>query len=75
MGLKLVDTQAHVYAEIGSGRFFAGAAETYGPLIARAGVVDAADADRWLDDQRRAIESRTFFAACNYYAFLAERPG
>jgi SAM-dependent methyltransferase len=74
VGLKLVDTQAHVYAEIGSGRFFAGAAETYGPLIARAGAVDAADADRWLDDQRRAVESRTFFAACNYYAFLAERP-
>ena len=39
VGLELVATRARVYAEIGTGRFFPAAAETYGPLIARSGAV------------------------------------
>ena len=75
VGLELGATRARVYAEAGSGRFFPAAAETYGPLIARSGAVPEADVVRWLADLRRALEDRTFFAACNYYAYLAERPG
>ena len=74
-GLELVATRAHVYAEIGDGRFFPAAAETYGALIARSGAVPDADVRRWLADLRRALEDRTFFAACNYYAYVAGRPG
>jgi hypothetical protein len=33
-GLRLVETRAHVYAEVGTGRFFVGQAETFGPLVA-----------------------------------------
>ncbi len=75
VGLELVATRARVYAEIGTGSFFPAAAETYGPLIARSGAVPAADVERWLVDLRRALDDRTFFAACNYYACVAERPG
>lgn len=73
-GLKLVAAQASVYAETGTGRFFPAAAETYGPIIAGAGAVSAADVERWLVGLRRALDERTFFAACNYHACLAERP-
>jgi len=75
VGLELVATRARVYAEIGTGSFFPAAAETYGPLIARSGAVPAAHVERWLVDLRRALNDRTFFAACNYYACVAERPG
>jgi ubiquinone/menaquinone biosynthesis C-methylase UbiE len=70
-GLQLMATQAHVYAEAGSSGFMLNLAETYGPLAASTGLVPAADVDAWLADQRRAAQDGTFFAACNYYAYLA----
>ena len=41
-------------------------------LAASSGLVPAADVDAWLADQRRSAEDGTFFAACNYYAYLAQ---
>jgi ubiquinone/menaquinone biosynthesis C-methylase UbiE len=73
-GLRLTATQAHVYAEAGSSRFLLNLAETYGPLAASTGLVPAAQADAWLADQRRSAEDGTFFAACNYYAYVACAP-
>jgi len=70
-GLRLVATQAHVYAEAGSSSFLLNLAETYGPLAASTGLVPAAHVDAWLADQRRSAEDGTFFAACNYYAYVA----
>ena len=69
VGLQLTATQAHVYAEAGSSRFMLNLAETYAPLAA----LPAPDVEAWLDDQRRASEDGTFFAACNYYAYVATR--
>jgi len=74
LGLRLVESQSNVYAEAGTGRYFSGAAELYAPLVAAAGTLPAADVERWLVDQRRALEEGTLFASCNYYAFLTERP-
>jgi ubiquinone/menaquinone biosynthesis C-methylase UbiE len=70
-GLHLIATQAHVYAEAGSSSFLLNLAETYGPLAASNGLAPAAHVDAWLDDQRRSAEDGTFFAACNYYAYVA----
>jgi SAM-dependent methyltransferase len=70
-GLRLTATQAHVYAEAGSSSFLLNLAETYGPLAASTGLVPAADVDAWLTYQRRSAEDGTFFAACNYYAYVA----
>jgi ubiquinone/menaquinone biosynthesis C-methylase UbiE len=70
-GLRLMATQAHVYAEAGSSSFLLNLAETYGPLAAAAGILPAADVDAWLADQRRSAADGTFFAACNYYAYVA----
>jgi hypothetical protein len=72
-GLRLMATQAHVYAEAGSSGFLLNLAETYGPVAASTGLVPAAQADAWLADQRRSAEDGTFFAACNYYAYVAQR--
>jgi ubiquinone/menaquinone biosynthesis C-methylase UbiE len=70
-GLRLIATQAHVYAEAGSSSFLLNLAETYGPLAASTGQVPAAHVDAWLAGQRRSAEDGTFFAACNYYAYVA----
>ena len=72
-GLALTATQAHVYAEAGASRFMLNLAETYGPLAASSGLVGAADVEAWLADQRRSAQDGTFFAACNYYTYVATR--
>jgi ubiquinone/menaquinone biosynthesis C-methylase UbiE len=72
-GLGLIATQAHVYAEAGASSFLLNLAETYGPLAASTGLVPATHVDAWLADQRRSAQDGTFFAACNYYAYVAQR--
>jgi ubiquinone/menaquinone biosynthesis C-methylase UbiE len=69
-GLRLAATQAHVYAEAGTSGFMLNLAETYGPLA----PLPAAEIEAWLTDQRRSAAEGTFFAACNYYAYVAVRP-
>ena len=73
-GLEIMETTAYAYAEIGTGTFFAGFAEAYAPLVQRAGLMAARQVEDWLLEQRRAIEQHTFFAACNFYAYLTRRP-
>ena len=72
-GLRLVDVGAHVYADVGTSAFFLGAAESYAPLIAQAELVPPEDLEAWLAGLRRASEDGVFFAACNYYAYVATR--
>ena len=70
-GLRLIASQAHVYAEAGTSSFLLNLAETYAPLAASSGLLPAAAVEAWLGDQRRAAEEGTFFAACNYYTYVA----
>jgi SAM-dependent methyltransferase len=72
-GLRLVDVDAHVYADIGRSTFFLGAAESYAPVIARDELMTPEQVDAWLDELHRTSEDGVFFAACNYYAYIAER--
>jgi ubiquinone/menaquinone biosynthesis C-methylase UbiE len=72
-GLRLIATQAHVYAEAGSSTFMLNLAETYAPLAASTGQSSAAQVDAWLADERRSAADGTFFGACNYYAYVARR--
>jgi len=44
-GLEISETMAYNYAEIGTGSFFPGAAEAYGGLILRSGLVPAAQVE------------------------------
>jgi SAM-dependent methyltransferase len=71
VGLRLTGTQGHLFAEAGEGKFMLNLAETFGPLTASSGFLPAAQAEAWLADQRRSSEDGAFFAACNYYAYVA----
>ena len=70
-GLTLTGTLAFAYADIGTGGFFLNAAEFFGPLVARAGFVPGDRVETWLAEQRNTSADGTFFAAGNYYAYLA----
>jgi SAM-dependent methyltransferase len=72
-GLRLVDVEAHVYADVGRSTFFLGAAESYAPLVVRYGLMPAEQVDAWLAELRRASQDGVFFAACNYLAYIATR--
>jgi hypothetical protein len=71
--LTLEETIPHIFTEVGTGRFFLGAAETYAPLIAQAGLLLADQVDNWLTEQQKNIQEGTFFASGNYYTYLARR--
>jgi SAM-dependent methyltransferase len=72
-GLQLVDVEAHVYADVGQSTFFLGAAESYAPLVANSGLMPVERVDAWLAELRRASQDGVFFAACNYFAYVATR--
>ena len=72
-GLRLVDVDANVYADVGQSAFFLSAAESYAPLVARSELMPVDVVDAWLADLRQASADGMFFAACNYYAYIATR--
>jgi ubiquinone/menaquinone biosynthesis C-methylase UbiE len=72
-GLSLVDATAHVYAEIGQGSYFLSFVDAYAPLVEQAEILPREEVERWVAEQREAQDLGTFFAACNYYAYLARK--
>jgi len=72
-GLKLTAAWGDAVAEIGHASYFKSFMETYAPYVKRAGLLPAQAVDVWLDEQLQAMENGTFFAACNYYTYLARR--
>jgi SAM-dependent methyltransferase len=73
-GLELVEADGALYADIGSGRFWPAAAETYGALLARSDLLPEAVLADWRDHQARSAAANTFFGATNYYTYLMRRP-
>ena len=73
-GLELIDAEGVLYANIGTGRFWLAAAESYGPLLARSGLLTRRHAEEWRDFQVRSSGDNTFFGASNYYTYLMQRP-
>lgn len=62
-----------VYLEVGAGGYWLDAANKLVESIGGSEVVTAAEIDRWLDGQKAASDNGTFFASCNYYAYIAQR--
>jgi ubiquinone/menaquinone biosynthesis C-methylase UbiE len=73
-GFALIAAEAALYANIGSGSFWAGAAESYGALLARSGLLPEDVVDGWRAFQARSAVDNTFFAASSYYTYLTRRP-
>jgi ubiquinone/menaquinone biosynthesis C-methylase UbiE len=74
VGLELVDSLAWVIAEVGRGDFWLGALDSFLVLVPEAGALPVDEIQAFVDAQRRASAEGTFFAAANYYAYLARRP-
>ena len=73
-GLELIEADGTLYANIGSSRFWVGAAESYGVLLARSGLLPPALVEDWQAFQVRSVTENTFFGASNYYTYLTRRP-
>lgn len=73
LGLKLTAAWGDAVVEIGDGDYFKSFAETYAPYVKQADLLPTKAVDIWLDEQCDAMENGTFFAACNYYTYLARR--
>jgi ubiquinone/menaquinone biosynthesis C-methylase UbiE len=73
-GLELIEAEGTLYANIGSSRFWVGAAESYGVLLGRSGLLPQALVDDWRAFQVQSVTDNTFFAASNYYTYLTRRP-
>lgn len=73
-GLEVVDAEGTLYANIGSGRFWVSATESYGALLARSGLLPEAVVDDWRAFQNDSAADNTFFGASNYYTYLTRRP-
>jgi ubiquinone/menaquinone biosynthesis C-methylase UbiE len=73
-GLDLVEADGTLYAEIGGSRFWVGAAESYGVLLGRSGLLPQEVVDDWRAFQARAAAGNTFFGASTYYTYLSRRP-
>jgi SAM-dependent methyltransferase len=74
-GLDLVDAEGALYADVSAGHFWPNAAEAYGIVLARSGLLPAAVVDDWRAFQTRSVGDGTFFGASNYYTYIARRPG
>jgi SAM-dependent methyltransferase len=72
--LDLLSAEGAVYADIGTGKFWANAAEAYAALLGRSGLLPADVVDGWRAEQADANARRAFFGASVYYTYLARRP-
>jgi SAM-dependent methyltransferase len=72
--LELVSGSGVLYANVGSGSFFANMTESFGAVLARSGLLPASVVKEWQTYQARAVEADTFFGASNYYTYLVRRP-
>ncbi len=73
LGLKLADAWGDAVVEIGNASYFKSFAETYVPYVKKAGLLPERAVDVWHKEQHQAMENGTFFAACNYYTYMAHR--
>ena len=72
-GLKMKEAWGDAVVEIGPGSFFRTFAETYVPYVKKADLLPEQAVDIWLNEQRKAMDNGTFFAACSYYTYLIQR--
>lgn len=73
LGLKLDTAWGEAVVEIGQASYFKSFAETYVPYVKKTGMLPEQSIEAWHREQRHAMENGTFFAACNYYTYMARR--
>lgn len=73
-GLERSASFAYVVADIGRADFYAGAIQSLPRLLPRSGAMSALEAQSWVETMQRRSEEGIFFAATNYYSYVARRP-
>jgi len=69
-GLSLEQARGEVLLEAGKSEFFASLLESYTPMAVRAGLLEDAEAEEWLNQQRAAWNGDRFFGACNFVSYI-----
>jgi len=72
-GLELIESTPHIYAEIGSGSFFANVPESYATILKSSGLLPEDEVEHWRMELAQSVVEGTFFGASNYYTYLARR--
>ncbi|HEY5786465.1 MAG TPA: methyltransferase domain-containing protein [Microlunatus sp.] len=70
--LELVEANGALYANIGSGAFWANA-EAYSAVMSRSAQLAPAVVEEWRAFQARSVHDHIFFGTSNYYTYLARR--
>lgn len=72
-GLELVASFPYVVADVGKADFWASAVEVFRRLVPKSGAMTQPEADVWAEQLRLNSERGVFFAASNYYGYVARR--
>lgn len=74
-GLQIENAFSYVVTDVGKAEFWASSVESMRKLLPAANAMSAEEADSWANDRNRESDDGTFFASCNYYAYVARKPG
>mmetsp|Transcript_92527 Transcript_92527/g.283298 ORF Transcript_92527/g.283298 Transcript_92527/m.283298 type:complete len:303 (-) Transcript_92527:62-970(-) len=73
-GWQLEDVRSQCVSEVGaSASYWVSFAKAYMPGVWQSGTIDKASVDSWWQGQTESLAAGHFFAAANYYTFLARK--
>jgi hypothetical protein len=72
-GLILCASFANVVADIGKADFFAPGLQSLIKLLPKSGAMSEGEARAWVDRVTKRSDEGTYFAASNFYSFVAAR--
>jgi 2-polyprenyl-3-methyl-5-hydroxy-6-metoxy-1,4-benzoquinol methylase len=73
VGLDLNWSRAYVVADIGRADFWTPSITSFRVLLPAAGTMTETEAASFVGELERASEENRFFAACNFYTYVAQR--
>ena len=73
-GLNLTTAFSYVVADLGKVDFWAPAIESFIRLLPTSGAMTEDDTRAWANSILKRSDRGTFFGACNFYSYVAERP-
>ena len=72
-GLQLVTSFAYVVPDVGRADFWDTSIKSLIKLLPKAGAMTESQAAEWANAMFRRSDQGTFFAACNYYGYVAAK--
>jgi SAM-dependent methyltransferase len=73
-GLTLCASFANVVADIGKADFFAPGLQSLIKLLPKSGAMSESEAREWVERVTKRSDEGTYFAATNFYSYVATRP-